>query len=182
MLRNLDLSVLYALYGGDHPGALRYLMIALTLLGSGWTLLVLVPFLVARSTRRPCTEMLAAVLGASLIAFALKLAVHRLRPSAALGLRPLWGNPGGFSFPSGHATGSFAVAAFIATIVVLRYLDRPPAVAFSALVALLAIGVGISRVYLGAHYPSDVLAAAVIGASVGTFVGVLEKKRFLGAS
>ncbi|MEO7111370.1 MAG: phosphatase PAP2 family protein [Polyangiaceae bacterium] len=44
------------------------------------------------------------------------------------------------------------------------------------------IGVGLSRVYLGAHYPSDVLAAAIIGVSAGISVGVLEKKRFWGVS
>ncbi len=57
------------------------------------------------------------------------------------------------SFPSGHTTTSFALA-----VVIGRYYRRWEAVFFA-----LAIGVGLSRVYVGVHFPGDILGGAVIG-------------------
>lgn len=68
--------------------------------------------------------------------------------------RPLMHIPHTHSFPSGHATTSFACAATLA-----RFVSRRVAVAFFALAALIAF----SRVYVGAHYPSDVVAGALLG-------------------
>jgi membrane-associated phospholipid phosphatase len=86
---------------------------------------------------------------------ALKLVVRRRRPELA-GLPALTGTPTGLSFPSAHASTSFAGA--------LAYtrlgLPRAPLYA-------LASGLAFSRVYLGVHYPSDLLAGAVLGTVVG---------------
>lgn len=87
---------------------------------------------------------------------ALKWTVRRPRPELP-GLPPLTGTPTKLSFPSAHASTSFAAA--------LRYsrlgLPRGPLYA-------LATGMALSRLYLGVHYPSDVLA----GAALGTLVAV----------
>jgi undecaprenyl-diphosphatase len=82
---------------------------------------------------------------------ALKLAVRRRRPRLA-GLPPLTGTPTGLSFPSAHATTSFAGA--------LAYRRRglPGAPLY-----LLAGALACSRLYLGVHYPSDALAGALLG-------------------
>jgi undecaprenyl-diphosphatase len=96
-----------------------------------------------------------AVGGAYLLNTALKLAVRRRRPDVD-GLPPLTGTPTGLSFPSAHATTSFAAARVYSTLV--------PAAPLYALAA----GLALSRLYLGVHYPSDSAAGAVLGLAVGS--------------
>ena len=75
------------------------------------------------------------------------------------GLPPLGGAPSSLSFPSAHATSSFAVATAMVRV--------DPAMAATFLVAgALALG----RPYLGMHYPSDVLAGALLGVLLGLIV------------
>jgi len=85
---------------------------------------------------------------------AIKLAVRRRRPNLP-GLPALTGTPTGLSFPSAHATSSFAAARAYSALV--------PAAPLYALAAALAL----SRPYLGVHYPSDSLAGATLGLVVG---------------
>jgi len=95
---------------------------------------------------------------ATLASQALKRALTRARPdSAIVGFEALARNPDRFSFPSGHTAAAFAVA--------LAFAGEPHGVGPFAL--LLGVGIGLSRVYLGAHYPLDVGAGAVLGAFAG---------------
>jgi undecaprenyl-diphosphatase len=84
----------------------------------------------------------------------LKVAVRRRRP-ALEGLPPLAGTPTGLSFPSAHATSSFAAARAYSALV-----PGPPLYA-------LACALSLSRLYLGVHYPSDSLAGMALGTAVG---------------
>jgi len=86
---------------------------------------------------------------------AIKLVVRRRRPRLA-GLHPLTATPTKFSFPSAHASTSFAAALLYARLGI----DAP------ALYAL-AGGMSLSRLYLGVHFPSDVLAGAALGVAIG---------------
>jgi decaprenylphosphoryl-5-phosphoribose phosphatase len=88
--------------------------------------------------------------------FAVKLLVRRRRPTLE-GLPPLGGAPTSLSFPSAHATSSFAAATAMTRIA------PEAAAALFALALLLSAG----RPYLGMHYPSDVLAGAVLGTALG---------------
>lgn len=86
---------------------------------------------------------------------AIKRVAGRRRPSLP-GLPPLTSTPTRLSFPSAHAATSFAGARCYARLGL-------PAPALYALAA----GLSLSRLYLGVHYPSDVLAGAVLGVMMG---------------
>ena len=100
---------------------------------------------------------------------ALKVAIARERPCRELEhIRLILPCPKSFSMPSGHAITSFAVAA------PLFYLPR----AFIALIwrlypVILASLIAFSRLYLGVHYPTDVLAGAFLGTLIGLAPSIL---------
>ena len=104
--------------------------------------------------------VICAVLGPVAIGlnYAVKLVVRRPRPVLE-GLPPLGGAPSSLSFPSAHATSSFAVATAMARVEPL-----------GALAFVLAFALALGRPYLGMHYPSDVLAGALLGIGLGLIV------------
>ncbi len=124
-----------------------------------WTLIGLA--LVA-TARRPAVHLglrlsAGALLGA-LTAQVLKRTLNRARPTSAIaGFEALVENPDAFSFPSGHTAAAFGVAIAAA--------GEPCAA--GPLSLLLATGIALSRVYLGAHYPLDVLVGIPLGVGAG---------------
>jgi decaprenylphosphoryl-5-phosphoribose phosphatase len=90
--------------------------------------------------------------------YVVKLIVRRPRPVLE-GLPPLGGAPSSLSFPSAHATSAFAVATAMTRVEPL-----------GALAFVLAFALALGRPYLGMHYPSDVLAGAVLGVLLGLIV------------
>ena len=87
--------------------------------------------------------------------FVVKVIVRRPRP-VLVGLPPLGGAPSSLSFPSAHATSSFACATAMTRI-------APEA----AVLFVLAAALAACRPYLGMHYPSDVLGGALLGTALG---------------
>lgn len=104
--------------------------------------------------------LICAVLGPIAIGlnYVVKLVVRRPRPVLE-GLPPLGGAPSSLSFPSAHATSSFAVATAMTRVEPL-----------GALAFVLAFALALGRPYLGMHYPSDVLAGAILGIGLGLVV------------
>lgn len=185
-MQELDEQLLRAIYaGGSGNGApLTLVMIVLSAIGSGWAALGLFPLLAWTRTRAAAGALAIAIVAQSVLVWALKQLVRRTRPWAALELAPLVSGPTDFSFPSGHACGSFTVTAFAATLLLAR---RPAAAsagmapmrasALAVLALALAAGVAFSRVYLGVHYPGDVLAGAALGTAIGVTAGRLYVRR-----
>ncbi len=99
----------------------------------------------------------------------MKDAVERVRPCRTLeGIRLILSCPKSYSMPSGHAISSFAFA------VPLFYLTRAYIVSFGRLYPLiLASFIAFSRLYLGLHYPTDVLVGAILGAAIGFSLALL---------
>lgn len=69
----------------------------------------------------------------------------------------------GFSFPSGHSVASMMVYGFVAIIVHQRLASKSLRLLVEGLLALLIVLIGLSRIYLGVHYPTDVLAGFLLG-------------------
>jgi len=138
---------------------------AISCLGSE---LVLVPLAavviwrhVATGRKHAAWLFLVAVAGAELLDRILKLAFHRPRPEPFFGY-PL---PSSYSFPSGHSLVAACFYGVAAAMWTARMESRPKAAAIWAAAAALVLANGLSRIYLGVHYPSDVAAgyaAAVI--------------------
>jgi len=108
----------------------------------------------------------------------LKRVISRPRPVLPVGLASLVHPPDRFSFPSGHATASLAVALPVAVEVAggPGAAGGLPGGGAGALLALLVLApallVGVSRCYLGVHYPGDVLAGWVLGSGAYVIVRV----------
>jgi undecaprenyl-diphosphatase len=125
---------------------------------SSWTFVVLVLLAAGQPFTALSARLAAATLLGTLLSQALKRSLHRPRPTSAIvGFEALAENPDRFSFPSGHTTAAFAAAVALA--------GAPFGLGPAAL--LLALGIGASRVYLGAHYPLDVAAGVVLGTVAG---------------
>lgn len=105
--------------------------------------------------------LVVAVPGAMLLNVALKHLVRRARPIVEQPLLVL----DTYSFPSGHATGTAALYAFTAAWLLSRLRGRSAALRGAVLAGciVMPLWVSVSRVYLGVHHASDVLAGMVVG-------------------
>ena len=120
-----------------------------------WIVLGLVGLAVDRPRRRRWARALASVVGTYLLNTAIKGVFRRARP-AFDDLPALIATPTALSFPSAHASSSFAAAR--------AYSAMLPAAPLYATAAAM----GLSRVYLGVHYPSDIAAGALLGTIAGS--------------
>jgi membrane-associated phospholipid phosphatase len=135
---------------------------ALSVLGGtvGITVLTLIAFafLMWRGHAHYAWQLAMVVVGGLIINQTLKLLFHRSRPD-------LWpgGQFAGFSFPSGHATLSLCLFGMFIWLGWRLFKSRAVRIGWTILMVLLILLIGLSRIYLGAHYPSDVLAGYLSG-------------------
>jgi undecaprenyl-diphosphatase len=157
-------------------------MAALSAIGGGWGALAILPLYASPRNRRMAIALAYVVTVTAVVVFALKRAFARVRPCGCLAdIHALvFDAPSDFSFPSGHAAGSFAFCVFLALVIVKTAPDeanrreRVRRWLVSSLLILLAAGVGLSRIALGVHFPGDVLAGAALGTMAAIAGAVLH--------
>lgn len=163
MLQGLDTRVFFLINHGLSNPALDLVMPAISFLGDKITLTILLAGLCIFGAHklRIATLIAFGAFAISLIFVgSLKTLVSRPRPAVMLNdVRQFYkNNYSNDSFPSGHSAFSFVVAWVIAR-------RRKSAIFLAGLFA--ASLVGFSRIYLGLHYPSDVISGAILGIVIG---------------
>ena len=130
----------------------------ITSLGNGgwlWIALALILCIPKKTRWVGIAAVISLAIGALITNVALKNLVARIRPYEVVdGLKLIIAKPHDFSFPSGHTCASFAAA-----MVLFKMLPKKwgvPAVVLATLI-------GLSRLYVGVHYPTDVLGGFIIG-------------------
>jgi len=160
MLAAIDTKIFYFINKGLSCGALDAVMPLVTFLGSGefiFTLALLLALVFRKKEKAKGAVLVLAGLTASYyVTSVIKDFVGKPRPFLSLTDINVFIAEKGFSFPSGHAT-----AAFMAAFILSRYFKN------TLWMFILASLVAVSRVYLGAHYPIDVIAGSCIGLALG---------------
>jgi undecaprenyl-diphosphatase len=162
VLRSLDERLLRLARTRGHSAAIERAVGGFSRIGEHggvWLALGVAGQAVDRPRRARWRRALRAVALAYASNTALKLAVGRRRPQLA-GLPPLVGTPTGLGFPSAHASTSFAGALCYGRLGLSR-----------GVLYALALGLAGSRVYLGVHYPSDLVGGALLGSAVARAFG-----------
>lgn len=120
-----------------------------------WILITAILLFFKKYRKIGLTSFAALLIGFFITNLLLKNMVMRIRPYEIVeGLSFIGKKPSDFSFPSGHSTCSMA-----SSVVLFLYLPKK----YGSVVLVLGILICLSRLYVGVHYPTDVLAGAVIG-------------------
>jgi membrane-associated phospholipid phosphatase len=167
--QRLDLWV-FTLFNlrGYHPLWLDRVMWAFTQIGNGAVGILLGIFLYFFGNRRLGIELLLGILTLWLTVETIKAIVERSRPYLTIEAARIIGwRERGLSFPSGHTSQAFFMATLFS-----HTLNVSPLVAASFYAS--AVIVGFSRIYVGAHYPRDVLAGGVLGTVWGILINLIN--------
>jgi len=172
----LDLRSRMFVHGLASP-SLTAAMQAVTFLGSAVFLsilfLVLIAVFLFLKLRHHAAWLATSMAGAVLLEITLKLVFQRTRPEAFFGR-----DPTGYSFPSGHALGSFCFYGILAGLFSSHIKARSARILLWMAAAALVLAIGFSRIYLGVHYPTDVIAgylAASVWVSTLLFVADIRR-------
>ncbi|MCF1505998.1 phosphatase PAP2 family protein [Afifella sp. H1R] len=117
-------------------------------------------YLILLRKRSAAVLMTVAVLGGAVLSMIFKLGLDRARPDLPHAARVFTA-----SFPSGHTTLSTVTFLTLGALLTRVHAERRFKIYFMTLAVILTISVGLSRLYLGVHYPTDVLAGWSLGAA-----------------
>lgn len=155
-----DKTILLWIHQFANP-ALDTIMLNVTRLGNPSTVvfitLVALGILWGRRYRQEAKIFLLNCLGGAILSYGLKLAFSKPRPQ-------LWKSliaEQSYSYPSGHALGSIVLYGFLAYLLGTHYPKYTRV--FYSIAAILIVSIGLSRLYLGVHWPTDVIAGYGVG-------------------
>ncbi len=158
MIQNFDNTILIFIKNNMHSSIMDNIMIGFTTLGNVGTIWILITLflLVNKKYRKAGLMLLVAISLSTLLGEGiLKHLIQRQRPFTHIpGFKLLISRPSGYSFPSGHSAVSFAAA------IILSKNFKKYTAGFFTLASLIAF----SRLYLYAHYPTDVICGIALGA------------------
>lgn len=170
--RNFDGHLLIAIqHLLVHDGLTPFVKAVTTLGNKGfiWIALALLMLFFPKTRKAGSVALLALVISYTFNNLILKELFARTRPYDVFdGVQRLIAKPGDFSFPSGHAANSFAAATAMALCLPKKY---------GGLLIALAALIALSRLYLGVHYPSDVLFGGFSGAAMGYIAFRIDGRR-----
>lgn len=178
MITNIDFAILDFIAEHIRCGVLDTLVPLVTHLGDGgwfWIALAVVLLIPKKTRKYGAAVAMALIFDLILCNVTIKPLVQRVRPyDIRQGIELLISAPHDYSFPSGHTAASFAAAG---ALLFMKARGRIPAL-------ILAGVIGLSRLYLYVHYPSDVVCGAVLGlvcgflgAYIAKKTGIFEKKQ-----
>lgn len=166
-LRQIDVSIFRSLNQAGSNEFLDGLMILLTILGIGYVIVLVSVPLWIKGKREAAFDLVVLVVVVTVVTEAIKLLIDRPRPFEELANVHNIVSASGPAFPSAHASRAFAVA----TLVSLNSRRLWGYIAF-----IVATLIALSRVYLGVHWPSDILAGALLGLVLALFVVQVAKR------
>ena len=154
-----------AVRGGVHRFASPLLTRAMVVISAMGSEVLVAVFIIAvvvflrMKWRRAAVWMMLTMAGGMILQVVLKLGFRRTRPAPFFGVEPH-----SYSFPSGHSLMSFCIYGVLAGLLAARIQSPALRVLIWCCAAVLVGAIGLSRIYLGVHYPSDVVAGYLAAA------------------
>lgn len=170
LITGIDVSILLFIQNYIRNDFLTPIMKGISFLGNaGWFGLALcVLLIIRRKTRKAGITAFVSIAITFILYYLLNHLICRPRPFVAYPeITRLIPAPHGYSCPSGHTANSFAYA-----LVLVRMLDKRAGVPL----VILAVLIGLSRLYLGVHYPTDVIFGFLLALIVSQIVYFCSKK------
>lgn len=167
-----DMLIMNAIHSSDTPNVFEFMKL-ISLLGSGTFLIGIMSFIIIYNFIKKnyyiAQLLLASTLGSFILNFLLKILINRTRP-----LEFFLVEQSGLSFPSGHSMVAASMYLTIAYILSEKYKDKKLIIYIISWTIILLMG--ISRLFLGVHWPTDIIAGFIMGYLIYRLIIKIIKK------